>query len=73
MKLPLEIEVEYDGDFNDPEEFECFRDMVLLNSQEDEGLFLHSNYLGDEVGPVKVTKIFGWAFSPVATKGEPTV
>lgn len=60
MKLKLEIEVEYDEDImhgDTEEDFDLFKREVLFNTEPNEGLLLHSNYLGDEVGEVKVIRI----------------
>lgn len=60
MKLKLEIELEYDAETmhgSDPESIAEFRDSVLLNPADAEGLTLHSNCIGDEIGPCSVTRI----------------
>jgi len=60
VKLRLEVEVEYDGDVmhgTNPESIEWFRDCVLLQPEEDEQLILHSNCIGDMLGPCKVLRI----------------
>ncbi len=60
MKLKLEVEIEYEEDLmhgEDEDAIAWFHDQVLLNPRPDEGLILHSNYIGDEIGTVKVSHI----------------
>lgn len=51
------VELEYDdvvhhGD--DEESFYCFYDGILKQELGDDLLILHSNYIGDEIGTIKV-------------------
>lgn len=60
MKLKLEIEVEYEPQAmhgKEPDGVEWFRNFVLLNTSEGEGLILHSNMIGDSIGDCRVTRI----------------
>jgi len=62
--IKLEIELTYDDDFmhdNEPESIKWFVDDILINELTEDGkpnLILHSNELGDEIGTVKVLKIY---------------
>ena len=58
--LRLLVELTYDDEImhgNDPFAIESFFDDVLRNNEKDEQLILHSNYIGDEVGEIKVLEI----------------
>jgi len=55
MKLKMEIELDYDNDFmhSGDEQFEEFWGMVQAGD-----IILHSNEIGDEIGKVKIIKIY---------------
>lgn len=59
-KLRMTIELEYDAGLmygpND-EDIAWFLDTVLGHPDPAEGLILHSNYLGDDIGNVKVLSV----------------
>jgi hypothetical protein len=60
MKLKLTIEVEYDAvlcDITNKEEWDWFKNDVLLNTLPGEELILHSNCIGDSLGVVKVLTV----------------
>lgn len=61
MITQLFIELEHE-DFADSVELASFHDDVLMNTEEGAELILHSNFLGDEIGIVRVIKINpkGW-------------
>ena len=57
MKLKMLIELDYDAEIvhgDDPEAIEWFYETILGDK---EGLFLHSNEIGDTVGLVKVLEL----------------
>jgi hypothetical protein len=59
-KLRLVVELEYDNDLmhhDDEVARNWFMDAVLLHPAEHEGLHLHSDLIGDEVGSVKVLSV----------------
>jgi len=60
--LRMEIELEYDDNMegDGTEEIEWFRNCILMGNIDDERLILHSNAIGDEVGTVRVLRIYGW-------------
>jgi len=55
MKLKMEIELDYDDDLmhSCDEQFDDFWDMVQAGD-----IILHSNEIGDEIGKVKIIKIY---------------
>lgn len=57
-KIRLEIELDYDSDLMHVDQawHRWFREKVLGGTGY-EGLVLHSNYIGDEVGTVKVLRL----------------
>ena len=58
MKIKMIVELEIDESlYETPEEKQWVRCEVLMNTDEGEGMYLHSNYLGDELGPIKVIEI----------------
>lgn len=62
MKLIMTIELEYDQEMmfdpDDPDGHNWFYNDVLRGTG-DEGLYLWSNHIGDEVGEVRVISIQG--------------
>lgn len=66
MKLTMLVELDVDPPFEggNYEEREWFRTEILGDP---EGLFLHSNEIGDVVGCVRVLEVRSWASPPNAT------
>lgn len=63
-KITLEVELTYDADImhgDNPDSVEWFRNFVLQNDgvDDDNVLLLHSNFIGDTVGEIRVTSIKG--------------
>jgi len=57
MKIRLEVELDYDEDtMHDKDGDKWFKENVLGGTG-DEGLLLHSNYLGDEIGTITVLRV----------------
>lgn len=58
MKLKMVIELNYNSDLwhQNAEEYDAFKDFVL-NPDKSEDLILFSNFVGDEVGFVKVIEV----------------
>lgn len=62
--ITLEVELTYDADMmhgDDPDGVESFRSLVLQNDgvNEENKLLLHSNFLDDPLGEVRVISIKG--------------
>jgi hypothetical protein len=58
--IRLTVDLTYDEQImhsDDPEDYAYFVDNVLRNTTKGEQLILHSNYIGDEVGEIKVIEI----------------
>jgi hypothetical protein len=58
--IRLTVDLTYDEQImhsDDPEDYAYFVENVLKNSKTGEQLILHSNYIGDEVGEIKVIEI----------------
>lgn len=59
-KLKLVAVLEYDDDAmhgSDPDAIELFRKVILLGETDELNLLLHSNYIGDTIGEVRVLSI----------------
>ena len=69
-KLTMTIELTYDDEImhEDNEEAKAWFFNDVLNDPTEGSLILHSNYLGDEVGTVRILSIDGKPVPPV--KGE---
>ena len=57
MKIKMLVEVDCDLAGTEVEEKRWFMDNVLLNRTESGGLILHSNEIGDMLGPVTVIEV----------------
>lgn len=59
MKLKMLIELNYNADLwhQNAEEYDAFKDFVL-NPDKEEDLIMFSNFVGDELGFVKVIEVF---------------
>lgn len=66
------VELDYDDELHhgkDVDAIDWFVKDVLLNTTEDGKLILHSNELGDELGTVRVLKIFDHMLIAHTTEG----